>query len=59
LEGLLERLCRGGQRLQYEESPPEERGKHPNFYRIGCWDVLPFSRSPLEHNVIREKVILN
>jgi hypothetical protein len=41
------------------ESPLEERRKHHNLLRIGCWDVLPFSRSPLEHGMIQEKVVLD
>jgi hypothetical protein len=41
------------------ESLLEEWGEHHNFLGIGCRDVLPSGRLPLEHEAIREKVILN
>jgi hypothetical protein len=36
-----------------------EGGKHHDLIRIGCWDIFPSSRTPLEHGVIREKVVCN
>jgi hypothetical protein len=41
------------------ESSLEERGKHHHLLRIGCGDVLPFSKSPLEHDTIWEKEVLD
>jgi hypothetical protein len=41
------------------KSSLEEGGEHHNFLGIECWDVLPYSRPPLEHGAIWEKVILN
>jgi hypothetical protein len=41
------------------KSPLKERRKHYDFLHIGCWDILSFSRSPLEHSSIWEKVILD
>jgi hypothetical protein len=36
-----------------------EGGKHHDLIRIGCWDIFPSSMTPLEHGVIREKVVCN
>jgi hypothetical protein len=33
--------------------------KHHNFLGIGCWDVLTYSRSPLEHIRIWDKMVFN
>jgi hypothetical protein len=41
------------------KSTLEEGGEHHNLFSVGCWDVLPFGRPPLEHCVIREEAILN
>jgi hypothetical protein len=41
------------------ESTLEEWGKHHNLLGIGCRDVFPSSRTPLEHGAIREKAICN
>jgi hypothetical protein len=41
------------------KSALEEGGEHYNFICIRCWDVLPSSRSPLEHDTIKEKAIFN
>jgi hypothetical protein len=37
----------------------QEGGEHHNFLSVGCWDVLPFGRPPLEHCTIRVEAILN
>jgi hypothetical protein len=42
-----------------EPKYPLEGGEQHNFFGIGCRDILPCSQSPLEHGVIREKMILN
>jgi hypothetical protein len=36
------------------KSPLEEGTKHHNLFSVGCWDVLPFGRTPLKHGVIQE-----
>jgi hypothetical protein len=41
------------------ESMLEERRKHHDFFSVGCWDVFPFGRSPLEHCTSREEAVLN
>jgi hypothetical protein len=37
----------------------KEEGKHHNFFGIGCYDVLTYSTSPLEHGLIWEKMIFD
>jgi hypothetical protein len=44
---------------QKAESALEEGGKHHNLICVRCWDVFSNSRTPLEHDVIREKAICN
>jgi hypothetical protein len=44
---------------QESKSPLEEGGEHHSFVGIGCREVYPYGRPPLEHNTIWEKVILN
>jgi hypothetical protein len=34
------------------KSSLEEGGEHHDFLGIGCWDVLPYGKSPLEHGMI-------
>jgi hypothetical protein len=41
------------------KSTVEELGKHHNLLGIGCWDVFYYSRTPLEHGLIRVKMIFN
>jgi hypothetical protein len=41
------------------KSTVEELGKRHNLLGIGCWDVFSCSRTPLEHGLIREKMIFN
>jgi hypothetical protein len=43
------------------ESKPtlEERGKHHNFIHIGCGNVFSSSGPPLQHGMIRKKVVCN
>jgi hypothetical protein len=41
------------------ESTLEERAKHHNLICVGCWDVFPSSRTPLEHDTIWDKAICN
>jgi hypothetical protein len=42
---------------QEAKSMLEEGGKHDNLIRIGCWDVFPGGRTPLQHCAVPEKVI--
>jgi hypothetical protein len=35
-----------------------ESREHHNFFSVGCWGVLHFSRPPLEHSAVWEEVIL-
>jgi hypothetical protein len=37
----------------------EEGGEHHNLIRIGCWDVFPGGRMPLQHCAVQEEVIRN
>jgi hypothetical protein len=41
------------------ESTLEKRSQHHNVFDIGCWDVFPFHRPPLEHGTVGEKVVLD
>jgi hypothetical protein len=41
------------------ESSLEKGREHHDLFGIGCRDVLPYSRPPLKHSSIREKVILD
>jgi hypothetical protein len=41
------------------ESTLEKGRKHHNLFGVGCSDVFPFSRMPLEHRAIREEAVLN
>jgi hypothetical protein len=45
-------------RRREPESLLKNGGEHHDFLGIGCRDVLPSGRLPLEHAAIREKVIL-
>jgi hypothetical protein len=36
------------------ESTLEEGGEHHNLIRIGCWDVFPHGKMPLQHRVVWE-----
>jgi hypothetical protein len=37
----------------------EEGRKHYDFFSVGCWDVFPFGRPPLEHDTSGEEAVLN
>jgi hypothetical protein len=41
------------------ESTLKGGGKHHNLIRIGCWDVFPGGKTPLQHGAVWEKVICN
>jgi hypothetical protein len=41
------------------ESMLEEGRKYHNFFSVGCRDVFPFGKLPLEYRASREEVILN
>jgi hypothetical protein len=41
------------------ESTLKEREKHHNLIRIGCCDVFPSGRMPLQHDTVWEKAVHN
>jgi hypothetical protein len=34
-------------------------GKHHNLVHIGCWDVFPGGKMPLQHGAVWDKVVCN
>jgi hypothetical protein len=41
------------------KSTLKEGEKHHNLFSIGCWDVLPIGRPPLEHCAICKEAIFH
>jgi hypothetical protein len=41
------------------ESALKERWEHHNLIRIGSGDIFPSGRAPLQHGMVREKVVRN
>jgi hypothetical protein len=39
------------------KSALEERREHHNLIHIGCWNVFPNGRKPLQHSAVQEKVV--
>jgi hypothetical protein len=44
---------------QEAESTLKEGGKHHNLICVGCWNVFPSDRTPLQHCMIGEEVVRN
>jgi hypothetical protein len=41
------------------KSTLKEGGEHQNLIHVGCWDVFPDGKTPLQHGAVREMVIRN
>jgi hypothetical protein len=42
---------------QEAESALKRGGNHHNFIRVGCWKIFTGGRAPLQHGMVRGKVV--